>query len=156
MSKKMIVVGMDDGIILDLSRCVIFDENSIGDADQRLLNFGTESDALSVADRHGKKLSNILEACGFGDLHYNNCLPLTPIALRQEFIELPDLLPDVEVEGVSDIKDAFAWGASMTDEQCSLLSDYVQQDDELWTQWRVSVVDALQWMYTNHITESGK
>ena len=50
---KMIVVGMDDGIILDLKRCVIFDEDAIGDADQRVLNFGTEADAISVADRHG-------------------------------------------------------------------------------------------------------
>jgi hypothetical protein len=153
---KMIVVGMDDGIILDLKRCVIFDEDAIGDADQRVLNFGTEADAISVADRHGKKLSNILEACGFGDLHYNNCLPLTPIALRQEFIELPELLPDIQVAGVEDIKDAFAWGASLTDEQYAYLSDYIQQDDALWAQWRMSVVDALQWMYTQHITESEK
>lgn len=156
MSKKMIVVGMDDGIILDLSRCVIFDEDAIGDADQRLLNFGTESDALSVADRHGTKLSNILEGCGYGDLHYNNCLPLTPIALRQEFTEIPSLLPDGELEGLAEVKQTLAWGASLDAEQFRYLADVVQQDDELWQQWRVSVVDALQWMHTKHITESGE
>jgi hypothetical protein len=153
---KMIVVGMDDGIILDLNRCVIFDENAIGDADQRLLNFGTESDALSVADRHGTKLSNILEACGYGDLHYNNCLPLTPIALRQEFTELPSLLPDGEVEGLSEVKQTLAWGASLDEEQFRYLADIVQQDDELWSQWRVSIIDALQWMHAKHITETEK
>lgn len=156
MSKKMIVVGMDDGIILDLSRCVIFDEDAIGDADQRLLNFGTESDALSVADRHGTKLSNILEACGYGDLHYNNCLPLTPISLRQEFLELPSLLPDGDIEGLAEVKQTLAWGAQLDNEQMQHLADIIQQDDELWTQWRVSVVDSLQWMHAQHITESDK
>lgn len=154
--KKMIIVGTDDGIILDVNRCAIFDENDLSEADQTLLNFGTESDALSVSNRHGTKLSDILEGCGYGDLHYNNCLPLTPLALRQEFIELPELLPDSQVAGVEDIKEVFAWGASLTDEQYEYLSDYIQQDDELWAQWRISVVDALQWMYTQHITESEK
>ena len=67
MKKKMIIVGTDDGIILDVNRCAIFDENDLSEADQTLLNFGTESDALSVSNRHGTKLSDILEGCGYGD-----------------------------------------------------------------------------------------
>jgi hypothetical protein len=35
-------------------------------------------------------------------------------------------------------------------------TDIVQQDDELWSQWRVSIIDALQWMHAKHITETEK
>ena len=155
---KMIVVGMDDGIILDLNRCVIFDEDAIGDADQRLLNFGTESDALAVADRHGAKLSNILEGCGYGDLHYNNCFPLSPKVLRQEFTEIPTLIGDVpdDIDGVSHIKQVLAWGASLDNKSFQRLADYIQQSDELWTAWRTEVVMALEWLYAEHNTETDK
>jgi hypothetical protein len=155
---KMIVVGMDDGIILDLNRCVILDEDAIGDADQRLLNFGTESDALAVADRHGAKLSSILEGCGYGDLHYGNCLALTPNALRDEFVEIPTLLVDVpeSIEGVAEIKEVLTWGASLNNNQMRLLASYILQDDELWTTWRTAVVTALEWMHTEHNTETDK
>lgn len=147
MKKKMIIVGTDDGIILDVSRCAIFDENELSEADQTLLNFGTESDSLSVANRHGVKLSDILEGCGYGDLNYNNSLALSPLALRSEFEEFPELLPD-DIEGVAEVKAILEWGSKLSDTQLMNLSAYALQDDELWNQWRTTVVGALQDFYT--------
>jgi hypothetical protein len=148
MKKKMIIVGTDDGIILDVSRCAIFDENELSEADQTLLNFGTESDALSVANRHGIKLSDILEGCGYGDLNYYNSLALSPLALRSEFEEFPELLPD-DIEGVSEVKAILEWGSKLSDTQLMNLAAYALQDDDLWNQWRTTVVGALQDFYTN-------
>lgn len=154
----MVVVGLDDGIILDLSRCVIFDDEAIGDADQRLLNVGTESDAISVAERHGTKLHSILARCGYGELHYGNCLSLSPSALHTEFVELPTLLTDVpdEVEGLPNIKEMFAWGASLGFDELEELAEYILQDDELWQAWRIAVVDALEIAYRQHKKEQEK
>jgi hypothetical protein len=148
MKKKMIIVGTDDGIILDVSRCAIFDENELSEADQTLLNFGTESDALSVANRHGIKLSDILEGCGYGDLNYYNSLALSPLALRSEFEEFPELLPE-GIEGVAEVKAILEWGSKLSDTQLMNLAAYALQDDELWNQWRTTVVGALQDFYTN-------
>ena len=148
MKKKMIIVGTDDGIILDVSRCAIFDENELSEADQTLLNFGTESDALSVANRHGIKLSDILEGCGYGDLNYYNSLALSPLALRSEFEEFPELLPN-DIEGVSEVKAILEWGSKLSDTQLMNLAAYALQDDDLWNQWRTTVVGALQAFYTN-------
>ena len=148
MKKKMIIVGTDDGIILDVSRCAIFDENELSEADQTLLNFGTESDALSVANRHGIKLSDILEGCGYGDLNYYNSLALSPLALRSEFEEFPELLPN-DIEGVSEVKAILEWGSKLSDTQLMNLAAYALQDDDLWNQWRTTVVGALQDFYTN-------
>jgi len=148
MKKKMIIVGTDDGIILDVSRCAIFDENELSEADQTLLNFGTESDALSVANRHGIKLSDILEGCGYGDLNYYNSLALSPLALRSEFEEFPELLPN-DIEGVSEVKAILEWGSKLSDTQLMSLAAYALQDDDLWNQWRTTVVGALQDFYTN-------
>ncbi len=158
MKKKMIIVGLDDGIILDVSRCVIFDESALGDAEQRLLNFGTESDALAVADRCGTKLSNILDGCGYGDLSYYNSLSLSPNALRSEFMALPDLLPSqsVDVAGLEEIKAVLEWGASLTDTQFTELAEYAMQDDDLWSQWRTTIVGALQDKYHSRVTETEK
>jgi hypothetical protein len=151
MKKKMIIVGTDDGIILDVSRCAIFDENELSEADQTLLNFGTESDALSVSNRHGTKLSDILEGCGYGDLHYGNCLALTPITLQQEFEEIPEMIGDVDhIEGAQEIKKILEWGAHLNKNQFDLLSSYILQDDELWIHWRTAVVTALDWMYAEY------
>jgi len=147
MKKKMIIVGTDDGIILDVSRCAIFDENELSEADQTLLNFGTESDALSVANRHGIKLSDILEGCGYGDLNYYNSLALSPLALRSEFEEFPELLPD-DIEGVAEVKAILEWGSKLSDTQLMNLAAYALQDDDLWNQWRTTVVGALQEFYT--------
>ena len=156
MTNKMIIVGTDDGIILDVTRCAIFNESQLSEADQTLLNFGTESDALSVANRHGTKLSYILDGCGYGDLHYGNCLAVSPLTLHQEFVEIPALLVDVpdHIEGTQRIKQVLEWGASLDKEQLELLSSYIMQDDELWTHWRTSVVSALDWMYTENHTET--
>lgn len=148
MKKKMIIVGTDDGIILDVSRCAIFDENELSEADQTLLNFGTESDALSVANRHGINLSDILEGCGYGDLNYYNSLALSPLALRSEFEEFPELLPN-DIEGVSEVKAILEWGSKLSDTQLMNLAAYALQDDDLWNQWRTTVVGALQDFYTN-------
>jgi hypothetical protein len=148
MKKKMIIVGTDDGIILDVSRCAIFDENELSEADQTLLNFGTESDALSVANRHGIKLSDILEGCGYGDLNYYNSLALSPLALRSEFAEFPELLP-ADLDGVAEVKAILEWGSKLSDTQLMNLAAYALQDDDLWNQWRTTVVGALQEFYTN-------
>ena len=148
MKKKMIIVGTDDGIILDVNRCAIFDENDLSEADQTLLNFGTESDALSVSNRHGTKLSDILEGCGYGDLNYYNSLALSPLALRSEFEEFPELLPN-DIEGVSEVKAILEWGSKLSDTQLMNLAAYALQDDDLWNQWRTTVVGALQDFYTN-------
>ena len=149
----MIVVGLDDGIILDLSRCVIFDDSTIGDADQRLLNVGTESDAISVATRHGVKLDNLLARSGYGELHYGNCLSLTPSALHQEFVEIPALLPENsdEIEGVKAIKELFAWGASLTPEELVDLSNNIMMDEDMWDAWRTAVVSHLEYRYNEHM-----
>lgn len=144
MKKKMIIVGTDDGIILDVSRCAIFDENELSEADQTLLNYGTESDSLSVANRHGIKLSDILEGCGYGDLNYNNSLALSPLALRSEFAEFaefPELLPVAEVKAILE------WGSKLSDTQLMNLAAYALQDDDLWNQWRITVTWALQDFY---------
>lgn len=145
MKKKMIIVGTDDGIILDVSRCAIFDENELSEADQTLLNFGTESDALSVANRHGTKLSDILEGCGYGDLNYYNSLALSPLALRSEFEEFPYISD--EVEGVAEVKAILEWGSKLSDTQLMNLAAYALQDDDLWNQWRTTVIWALQEFY---------
>lgn len=148
MEKKMIIVGMDDGIILDVNRCVLFDENTLGEADQNLLNFGTESDALSVANRHGERLSDILEGCGYGDLNYFNSLAMSPDALRSEFTELPTVLPE-GVEGVEEVIKVLNWGASLSNDQLLNLSAYAMQDDDLWSAWRTALIIALQDFYAN-------
>ena len=158
MKKKMIIVGLDDGIILDVSRCVIFDESALGDAEQRLLNFGTESDALAVADRCGTKLSNILEECGYGDLRYSNSLSLSPNALRDEFMSLPDLLPEtsVDVAGLAEMKAVLEWGNTLDDAQLSEIAEYAMQDDDLWAQWRTTIVGTLHYLHHIRVTETEK
>lgn len=153
----MIIVGMDDGIILDLNRCVILDESKLSINEKTLLDTGTEMEALTIAQRHGASLRPILEGCGYGDLHYNNCLPLTPLTLREEFSELPSLFPDQlnndSILGIKEMRETLAWGASLDASQFRIISDYIQQDDELWSQWRATVIDALL-AYKHYITES--
>lgn len=148
MNRKMVVVGVDDGIILDLSRCVILDEATLGEADRELLNFGTDTDALSVANRLGESLIGILEGCGYGDLNYFNCIALSPTALREEFAELPSLFPE-NLENADHLREILEWGTKLNDEQLDFLSAYILQDDALWSQWRSSVVASLYEFYHN-------
>lgn len=153
----MIIVGMDDGIILDLNRCVILEESDLSINEKTLLDTGTEMEALTIAERHGTSLRRILEACGYGDLHYRNCLSLSPFVLRTEFSELPSLFPDQlnddSISGVKEMRETLAWGASLSDEQLNYIAQHALQDDELWSQWRATVIDSLL-AYKQHITES--
>jgi hypothetical protein len=154
---KIIVVGMDDGIILDLNRCVILDESALSVNEKTLLDTGTEMEALTIAERHGVSLRHIMQGCGYGDLHYGNSFPLTPIMLRTEFSELPSLFPEQlnndTIVGVKEMRETLAWGASLSDEQLHHIAQDVLQDDELWSQWRASVIESLL-SYKATITES--
>ena len=150
---KMIIVGMDDGIILDANKCVILDESTLDVHERTLLDSGTDTEAMRIAERHGVALRNILQGCGYGELHYGNCLAVTPSVLHQEFVEVPALIPEGsdEVAGVQTLKELFAWGASLSYEDLKNLCNDIIMDDELWGAWQNSVFSHLEYRYNEHM-----
>lgn len=162
---KIIVVGMDDGIILDTNRCVILDESKLTINEKTLLDTGTEMEALTIAERHGIPLRHILQGCGYGDLHYGNCVPFSPATLREEFTELPSLFPEVFdikltdvmnssiADDIKEMGDVLKWGASLSNEELHMIAQHAIQDDELWSQWRATIIESLL-EYKNTVTES--
>ena len=138
-----VIVGLDDGIILDASRCVFFNTENIGEADMTLLDCGTETEAISVANRWGKNLFQVLTLCGFGDLNYYNCLSLTPRALREEF----GVLSELTFSDNPQLGNITKWASELSDEELSDIAEFILQSDDLWDVWRIHVVEAMMWAH---------
>lgn len=139
---KKVIVGVDDGIILDASRCVVIDTDDLGEADIELLSNGTELEAITVANRLGRRLDVIGEQCGWGDLHYTNCLSLSPEALRDEASALYGSTDDRMAQAILE------WVAHLSDDKLSDMAYFILESDTLWDVWRVHVVEAFQHFYS--------
>lgn len=138
MSKKVIVVGLDDGIVLDLNRCVIFDESTLSENERHLLDFGTEVESLTIAQRHGVRLSHILENCGYGDLNYSNCLSYSPTAIC---MEIDEMLATAELE--TEQRDSLTWARQLGNQGLEDIASIAMQFDGLWNVWRYTLLASI-------------
>lgn len=152
-----LIVGVDDGIILDVSRCVIVDSSDLGDADRALLETGTETESLSVANRLGVRLDRVLEGCGYGSLNYTNAISYDPQAIRQEIMErLPLLADGVADEEDKTIVDLLAWALTLSDIELSEIGHMILSDEspEVWGDYLGNIVLGVAWW--KRVTESGR
>lgn len=138
MNRKVIIVGLDDGIILDLDRCVIIESDSLSEAEHHSLDFGTEVEALTVAQRHGVRLSHILQNCGYGDLNYSNCLSYSPTAIC---MEIDEMLATAELE--TEQRDLLAWARQLGNQGLEDIASIAMQFDELWSVWRYALLASI-------------
>lgn len=147
-----LIIGIDDGIILDMKRCVLIDDEELGEADRALLDNGTEAEALAVANRIGKSLHSILAGCGYGDLHYGNAVPYTPVSIRDELEARVEEIRNIDTE-VAEIMD---WGLSLTNNDLDMIGSSIlaEESKEVWGDYFANIVLALAYWHNQTITES--
>lgn len=147
-----LIIGIDDGIILDAKRCVLVDDDALGEADRALLDNGTEAEALAVANRIGKSLHAILAGCGYGDLHYGNAIAYSPVSIRDELSARVEEISEIDEE----VGKIMAWGLSLTDNDLDMIGSSILTEEipEVWGHYFENIVMALDYWHDQTITES--
>ena len=147
-----LIIGIDDGIILDAKRCVLVDDSELGEADRALLDNGTEAEAIGVAYRIGKSLHDILAGCGWGDLHYANSIAYSPSAIRYELTEKVNAISEVD----EDIASVMRWGLTADDATLNAVGEIILADEsvEVWGDYFSNIILALSLVQSQTITES--
>jgi hypothetical protein len=108
-----------------------------------LVNDWADSEINALGLAVGKPVLPMLEVTGFGDLQYGNTVSYSPQALRDE----AELL--IEIYDNSD-KELFKWAYNATDEQLSLVGNYVLQTDDAWLNYDRLVLEGLRWAYAEY------
>lgn len=158
-----LIVGVDDGIILDVKRCVIVDHHALSESERTLLDSGTEEQAIAVAYRHGRSLYEVLDGCGYGQLNYANAVAYSPDAMRDEIMSKVDNLrksvTDVDEsmrEELSEMVSLLDWALTLPEEDLFQIGYFILSDEseEVWGQYFANVVLGVAWWRS--ITESRK
>lgn len=149
---EYLIVGLDDGIILDMKRCVFFNAEELGEADKRLLDFGTETEAISVANREGENLFEVLQRSAFGTLNYGNTIAMTPEVLKEEFASLVSFLESSEHPWENDeektlLRTMATWAMNLPDEELYIIAYHAMESDDLWSVWRTQIMDGMMAYY---------
>lgn len=78
------------------------------------------------------------------DLTWRNCLSFSPLCIKTEAKEMIDLFGDDISE--SSIK-MFKWVDTLTTSELQNITDYAMTDDDLWSQWRSTLIASIAIVY---------
>lgn len=157
-----LIVGVDDGIILDVKRCVIVDHHALSESERTLLDSGTEEQAIAVAYRHGRSLYEVLDGCGYGQLNYANAIAYSPDAMRDELASRMEVIKQSAVD-TSDlyeddkaVVDLMEWALTLPDDDLFQIGYFIVSDEseEVWGSFFANIILGVAWWRS--ITESRK
>lgn len=91
---------------------------------------------LSIANliENGQARSLVLT-----DLEWRNCIAYSPRAMREEIDEM------LEFSGTDDDRHALEWAMNVaTDEQLNSVATYILDNDQMWIDYRVNIIDGVR------------
>lgn len=131
------IVHIGTGTVIDADECVMVDVPD--DVIEEMTKHGgddyfDDQRICELAEVNGEPINGT-------DLTWGNCMAFSPISLREEAGELLD---SGAYDSEGNQREALEWCVNTaTDAQLNGVASYILDDDDLWTTFRVSVLDGL-------------